>query len=132
MASAWPQLENLELIDARDILLLHRIAEITLHGLISLLRLCPNLRFFDLAIDATKLDGLRGDKPGGGVCNRLIKHPKLVDSPISDPEMVARILLDILPELDPSFMLNNTTMPREWFQIYRRMLASKKASGPAM
>ncbi|KAG2127724.1 uncharacterized protein EDB93DRAFT_1186129 [Suillus bovinus] len=78
-----------------------RTAEITFHGLISLLRLCPNLYYFDLALDATKLDDLQGDEPGGGVCNRLVKYARLIDSPISDPEVVARILFAILPELDP-------------------------------
>ncbi|KAG2345077.1 hypothetical protein BDR05DRAFT_988950 [Suillus weaverae] len=78
-----------------------RTAEITFRGLISLLKLCPNLYYFDLALDATKLDDLQGDKPGGGVCNRLVKYARLIDSPIGDPEVVARILMDILPELDP-------------------------------
>ncbi|KAG1753200.1 hypothetical protein EDB19DRAFT_815941 [Suillus lakei] len=41
-----------------------RTAEITFRGLISLLKLCPNLYYFDLALDATKLDDLQGDKPG--------------------------------------------------------------------
>jgi hypothetical protein len=78
----------------------NKTPKFTFYGLISLLELCPNLRFFNLAIDTTRLDGLRGDRPGGGVCNRLVKHPRLFDSHISDPEVVARILLDILPELE--------------------------------
>lgn len=78
-----------------------RTAEITFRGLISLLKICPNLYYFDLALDATKLDDLQGDNPGGGVCNRLVKYARLIDSPIGDPEVVARILMDILPELDP-------------------------------
>lgn len=113
-------------------------AEITFHGLISLLELCPNLRFFNLAIDATKLDGLRGDKPGGGVCNRLVKYPRLVDSRISDPEAVARILLDILPELEtiwgegspgPFTTVFNSTLPPGWDQVQQRILGSKATSG---
>ncbi|KAG1811143.1 uncharacterized protein BJ212DRAFT_1483811 [Suillus subaureus] len=110
--------------------------EITFHGLISLLELCPNLRFFNLAIDATKLDGLRGDKPGGGVCNRLVKYPRLIDSHISDPEAVARILLDILPELEtiwgegspgPFTTMFNSTLPQGWDQVHEIMLDSKAA-----
>ncbi|KAG1780442.1 hypothetical protein EV702DRAFT_964643 [Suillus placidus] len=135
MASAWPLLEELELFDCRN---LNRTAEITFHGLISLLELCPKLRFFNLAIDATKLDGLRGDKPGGGVCNRLVKYPRLIDSQISDPEAVARILLDILPELEtiwgegspgPFTAMFNPTLPQGWDQVYERISVSKAAGG---
>jgi hypothetical protein len=114
----------------------NRTTEITFHGLISLLELCPNLRFFNLAIDATKLDGLRGDKPGGGVCNRLVKYPRLVDSHISDPEAVARILLDILPELEtiwgegspgPFTAMFSSALPRGWEQVHEKILDSKAA-----
>ncbi|KIK34777.1 hypothetical protein CY34DRAFT_812698, partial [Suillus luteus UH-Slu-Lm8-n1] len=116
----------------------NRTAEITFHGLISLLELCPNLRFFNLAIDATKLDGLRGDKPGGGVCNRLVKYPRLIGSHISDPEAVARILLDILPELEtiwgegspgPSTEMFNPILPQGWEQVHERIRDSKAARG---
>ncbi|KAG2745785.1 hypothetical protein P692DRAFT_20783373 [Suillus brevipes Sb2] len=116
----------------------NRTAEITFHGLISLLELCPNLRFFNLAIDATKLDGLWGDKPGGGVCNRLVKYPRLIDSHISDPEAVARILLDILPELEsiwgegspgPFTDMFNSTLPQGWEQVHERIRDSKAARG---
>jgi hypothetical protein len=86
-----------------------RTAEITFHGLISLLQLCPNLYYFDLAIDATKLDGLQGHHPGGGVRNRLVKTARLIDSPVGDPLVVARILFDILPELDDVVGLNAPT-----------------------
>jgi hypothetical protein len=115
----------------------NRAAEITFHGLISLLKLCPNLRFFNLAIDATKLDGLRGDKPGGGVCNRLVKYPRLVDSHINDSEAVAHILLDILPELETLWgegspgpitdLLSLVTMPQGWKQVQQKIRNSKVA-----
>ncbi|KAG1858970.1 hypothetical protein DFJ58DRAFT_875891 [Suillus subalutaceus] len=135
MASAWPLLEELELFDCRN---LNQNPGITFHGLISLLELCPNLHFFNLAIDATKLDGLRGDKPGGGVCNRLVKYPRLVDSHISDPEAVARILLDILPELEtiwgegspgPFTTMFNSTLPQGWDQVHEIILDSKASRG---
>ncbi|KAG1739868.1 uncharacterized protein EDB91DRAFT_1134212 [Suillus paluster] len=117
-----------------------RTTEITFHGLISLLQLCPNLYYFDLALDATKLDGLQGDRPGGGVCNRLVKHAKLVDSPIGDPEVVAHILLDILPELDPLAGLNvplpaphlnwvpHNMTPQGWNMVRQIMLDSRNAT----
>ncbi|KAG2071873.1 hypothetical protein BDR04DRAFT_477240 [Suillus decipiens] len=111
-----------------------RTAEITFRGLISLLKLCPNLYYFDLALDATKLDDLQGDNPGGGVCNRLIKYARLIDSPISDPEVVARILFDILPELDPlagpnallpappQNMPPHNMVPQKWNVVRQRMM----------
>lgn len=111
-----------------------RTAEITFHGLISLLKLCPNLYYFDLALDATKLDDLQGDNPGGGVCNRLVKYARLIDSPISDPEAVARILFDILPELDPlagpnallpappQNMPPHNMVPQRWNTVRQRMM----------
>ncbi|KAG1739863.1 uncharacterized protein EDB91DRAFT_1134201 [Suillus paluster] len=114
----------------------NRATEITLQGLISLLRLCPNLRFFNLAIDTTKLDGLQDDEPGDGVCNRLVKYPRLVDSPISDPEAVARILLDIFPELETICgegshytTMFNEILPQGWLQVEAKILASKAARG---
>lgn len=112
--------------------------EITFHGLISLLELCPNLHFFNLAIDATRLDGLRGDKPGGGVCNRLVKYPRLVDSRVTEPEAVARILLDILPALEtiwgegspgPFTAMFNQTLPPGWDRVHEIILDSKAARG---
>ncbi|KAG2345078.1 hypothetical protein BDR05DRAFT_1058594 [Suillus weaverae] len=131
---AMPPFPDFNTTDPRS----NRTAEITFHGLISLLELCPKLRFFNLAIDATKLDGLRGDKPGGGVCNRLVKYPRLIDSQISDPEAVARILLDILPELEtiwgegspgPFTAMFNPTLPQGWDQVYERISVSKAAEG---
>ncbi|KAG1790716.1 uncharacterized protein HD556DRAFT_1537690 [Suillus plorans] len=111
-----------------------RTAELTFHGLISLLKLCPNLYYFDLALDATKLDDLQGDSPGGGVCNRLVKYARLIDSPIGDPEVVARILFDILPELDPLAGPNallavppqhlpaHNMTPQRWNLVRQRMI----------
>ena len=163
MASAWPQLEELSLVDSPAYghsppfldeppplppppglpqaswhPYIHHTAETTFHGLISLLRLCPHLRFFHVVIDATKLDGLRSDKPGGGVCNRRIKHVKLIDSPISDPEAVARILLDILPELK-SVLGSDTPswadtppftqhLPERWVRVQEIIRAAKEAT----
>lgn len=117
-----------------------RTAEITFRGLISLLKLCPNLCYFDLALDATKLDDLQGDKPGGGVCNRLVKYARLIDSPIGDPEVVARILFDILPELDPlagpnallpappQNMPPHNMVPHRWNTVRQKMMAFRHAT----
>ncbi|OAX39130.1 hypothetical protein K503DRAFT_865646 [Rhizopogon vinicolor AM-OR11-026] len=110
----------------------------TFHGLISLLELCPRLHYFDLNIDASKLDCLQGDKPGGGVCNRLVKRAKLIDSPVGDPEVVARILLDILPELDSLAGENALSLdpPHDvayqgWIAVHQIMVASKHATNRA-
>ncbi|OAX39127.1 hypothetical protein K503DRAFT_109340, partial [Rhizopogon vinicolor AM-OR11-026] len=111
-----------------------RTAEITFHGLISLLGVCPNLHYFDLAIDATKLDDLQGQNPGGGVCNRLVKTARLIDSPVGDPNVVARILLDILPELDdfigsnglPLIPHHNIT-PQGWLAVRQKMIDLRQA-----
>jgi len=110
-----------------------RTAEITFHGLISLLELCPNIRYFDLAIDATRLEGLEGDNPGGGVCNRLVREARLIDSPISDSLAVARILLDILPDLDDlagspfpwPFHPHHHMIPQRWLQVRQTMRDSR-------
>jgi hypothetical protein len=174
MASAWPQLEELELIDfptyghssflnapafiptpphpppppppglpqafppppPPPLMLslfgnpsVHRTAETTFHGLILLLRLCPRLRFFHVVIDATQLDGLRNDKPGGGVCNRRVRHVKLIDSPISDPEAVAHILLDILPELESVLGSHIPPFIHEgWTRVQEIISAAKEAT----
>jgi hypothetical protein len=79
--------------------------------------------------------GLQDDKPGSGVCNRLVKCARLIDSPVGDPGVVARILLDILPELDslagesdllPDPHYNVTT--QGWLAVRQIMLASKHAT----
>jgi len=85
-----------------------------------------------MIIDATKLDGLRSDKLGGGVCNRRIKHVKIIDSPISDPEAVARILLDILPELESVSWYNTPIfideVPQGWVRVQEIIRAAKEAT----
>ncbi|OJA07526.1 hypothetical protein AZE42_07697 [Rhizopogon vesiculosus] len=162
MAAAWPRLEKLELIDSRPRVLIPSpqlvlsevlgppnqppqplppmppagsIQAITFHGLISLLELCPRLHYFDLAIDASKLNGLQRDKPGGGVFNRLVRRARLIDSPVGDPEVVARILLDILPELDSLTGENallqeppHNVVYQEWLAVHQIMVASKHAT----
>lgn len=104
----------------------------TFHGLILLLKLCPHFRSFHMVIDATKLDGLRSDKPGGGVYNRWVKCVNLVGSPIGDPEVVARILLDILPELESVFGSNTLVLSQErpegWIRVQEIINAAKEAT----
>ncbi|OAX39129.1 hypothetical protein K503DRAFT_814556 [Rhizopogon vinicolor AM-OR11-026] len=162
MAAAWPRLEKLELIDSRPRVLITSpqlvlsevlappnqppqplppmspagsIQAITFHGLISLLELCPRLQYFDLAIDASKLNGLHGDKPGGGVFNRLVRSARLIDSSVGDPEVVSHILLDILPELDSLAGENallqeppHNVVYQGWLAVHQIMVASKHAT----
>ncbi|KAG0706741.1 hypothetical protein DFH29DRAFT_1076734 [Suillus ampliporus] len=71
----------------------------TFHGLIKLLRLCPALTSLALVIDATKLDGINLKCPGGGSCNKYLKHLVLGNSPIESPLRVALVLSGLFPHL---------------------------------
>ena len=111
---------------------MRRTAETTFHGLILLLKSCPRLRSFHVVIDTTKLDGLRNDKPGGGVCNRWDKYVNLMDSPISDPEVVARILPDILLQFE-SVLGSDAPLFRQephggWIRVQEIIRAAKEAT----
>ncbi|KAG2154022.1 hypothetical protein DEU56DRAFT_433788 [Suillus clintonianus] len=72
----------------------------TLHGLIALLRLCPSLTSLALVVDATKLDGINLKCPGGGRCNKHLKHLALGNSPVGSSLHVALILSGLFPHLE--------------------------------
>ncbi|KAG1750877.1 hypothetical protein EDB19DRAFT_1871440 [Suillus lakei] len=93
----WPKLEVLKIscyvaIDNTTIP--------TFHGLITLLQLCPALTSLALVVDATKLDGINLKCPGGGSCNKNLKHLILGNSPVESPLKVALILSGLFPHLE--------------------------------
>ena len=111
---------------------MRRTAETTFQSLILLLKSCPRLRSFHVVINATKLDGLRSDKPGSGVCNRWVKYVNIMGSPVNDPEVVARILLDIIPELESVLGSDAPLFSQEphggWIRVQEIIRAAKEAT----
>ncbi|KAH7929859.1 hypothetical protein BV22DRAFT_1029051 [Leucogyrophana mollusca] len=73
--------------------------KITLNGLIALLAHCSHLREVSLAMDATILDPITFQKPGGGVVNTAITVLSVGCSSIDDPTGVAVVLSAVLPSL---------------------------------
>ncbi|KAG0700860.1 hypothetical protein DFH29DRAFT_604027 [Suillus ampliporus] len=96
LVRAWPKLTVLKISDYVNI---HDTMVPTFHGLINLLRLCPNLMSLALVIDATKLEGIDLKCPGGGSCNKNIKSLTLGNSPI-EPLNVALVLSGLFPSLE--------------------------------
>lgn len=93
----WPKLEVLKISCCSSF---DDTTMPTLHGLIELLRLCPNLASLALVVDTTKLDGIDLKNPGGGNCNKHLKHLVLGDSPVGTPLKVALILSGLFPNLE--------------------------------
>jgi hypothetical protein len=94
----WPKLEVLKISCYNPI---HDNTTMpTLYGLIELLRLCPILTSIALVIDTTKLDGIDLKNPGGGRCNKYLKHLVLGNSPVGTPLNVALILSGLFPNLE--------------------------------
>ncbi|KAG1781719.1 hypothetical protein EV702DRAFT_603098 [Suillus placidus] len=93
----WPKLEVLKISCYNPI---DNTTMPTLHGLIELIRLCPILTSLVLVIDATKLDGIDLKSPGGGSCNKYLKHLVLGNSPLGIPLKVALILSGLFPNLE--------------------------------
>ncbi|KAG1870775.1 hypothetical protein DFJ58DRAFT_24470 [Suillus subalutaceus] len=93
----WPKLEVLKISCYNPV---DNTTMPTLHGLIELLQLCPILTSLALVIDATKLDGIDLKSPGGGSCNKHLKHLVLGNSPVGTPLKVALILSGIFPNLE--------------------------------
>ncbi|KII86234.1 hypothetical protein PLICRDRAFT_55960 [Plicaturopsis crispa FD-325 SS-3] len=97
MARAWPSLQTLWLGQGSVGWLV--TSQVTVFGLATLLRYCPELQNLRIVLDASKLTT--------GVCsidkqfpaNNKIKKLSLANSPIENPAAVAAILSDILPNL---------------------------------
>ncbi|OAX38856.1 hypothetical protein K503DRAFT_800109 [Rhizopogon vinicolor AM-OR11-026] len=85
IVKSWPRLERLDLGTG----FLWKIQpRLTFQGLVVVLLSCPNLRELGLVFDATKLDPLTAEKPGGGVCNMNITTLCVGCSPIEQPRRV--------------------------------------------
>ncbi|KAH7926839.1 hypothetical protein BV22DRAFT_1127844 [Leucogyrophana mollusca] len=97
IASSLPSIERLNLGTRY---FWEETPKLTLNGLIVLLTHCPQLRKLGLVIDATVLDPVTQEKPGGGVMNTTITTLSVGCSKIHDPTKVAVLLSAILPSLN--------------------------------
>ncbi|KAG2111190.1 uncharacterized protein F5147DRAFT_686696 [Suillus discolor] len=96
LVNAWPKLKTLRLSCYRDPTI---TVMPTFHGLINVLRLCPELVSLSLVIDTTQLDGINVKSPGNGNRNNGLQELILGNSPISSPLDVALVLNSLLPNL---------------------------------
>ncbi|KAG2120386.1 hypothetical protein DEU56DRAFT_928412 [Suillus clintonianus] len=71
----------------------------TFHGLINVLRRCPELVSLYLVVDTTQLDGIDVKSPGNGIRNDGLQELVLGNSPISSPLYVALVLSSLFPNL---------------------------------
>ncbi|KII93116.1 hypothetical protein PLICRDRAFT_380502 [Plicaturopsis crispa FD-325 SS-3] len=91
IAHGWPSLRVLQLEGWS------RPSRITMSGLMSLIRLCPDLDRLSIGINATSNDISPSD--GLATVNRKLTHLYLGNSEIEDPSAVAPILSASLPNL---------------------------------
>lgn len=96
LVRGWPKLQ---VLDISRFVAVRATTIPTLHGLISLLQLCPALTSLTLVIDITKLDGIDFKSPGGGICNNHLEKLVLSNSPMKSPLNVALILSGLFPNL---------------------------------
>ncbi|KII86227.1 hypothetical protein PLICRDRAFT_177804 [Plicaturopsis crispa FD-325 SS-3] len=94
MARAWPLLRSLKLSPRLG---WRKRSKITLKGLATLLKLCPNLHKLGIVLDATVVD--RQSIRNAIMRNRHIDTLQLGNSEIGDYGKVAAVLSDFLPRL---------------------------------
>ncbi|KAG0698616.1 hypothetical protein DFH29DRAFT_1081724 [Suillus ampliporus] len=97
LVRAWPKLKSLKI---SCFVTIGTTTVPTFHGLISLLRLCPELISLVLVIDTTKLEGIDLKCPGSGSRNKNLKSLTLGNSSIESPLNVALVLSDLFPNLE--------------------------------
>ncbi|KAH7908724.1 hypothetical protein BJ138DRAFT_323541 [Hygrophoropsis aurantiaca] len=97
MAQAWPRLLSLDLSYREDGWELE--PEITLHGLLPLLRNCPGLQHLGIVVDGRYITANPHKLPGGGVRNTSLTTLWLADSPITRPPLVAAFLSSVAPNI---------------------------------
>ncbi|KAH7905453.1 hypothetical protein BJ138DRAFT_772702 [Hygrophoropsis aurantiaca] len=96
-AMAWPNLETLWLYHS----IWPRPLGITFQGLSHLVKFCPNLKRLALAFDATNVYFVGGELQDAS--NHTIKLLYALNSPLSDPGSVARLLKCLFPRLKRVF-----------------------------
>lgn len=130
LVKAWPKLKIFRFSCYRDPA---STVLPTFHGLINVLRLCPELVSLSLIIDTTQLDGIDVKSPGNGICNNGLQELVLGNSPISSPLDVALVLSSLLPNLPevnlslwisgPLYALFNKLQAEQW-RLVNRLLDS--------
>ncbi|KAG1870205.1 hypothetical protein DFJ58DRAFT_723102 [Suillus subalutaceus] len=96
LVKAWPKLKIFRLGCYRDPA---STVLPTFHGLVNVLRLCPELASLSLVIDTTQFDGIDVKSPGSGIRNNGLQELVLGNSLIGSPLDVALVLSSLLPNL---------------------------------
>ncbi|KAG5635578.1 hypothetical protein H0H81_010743 [Sphagnurus paluster] len=95
ISEAWPHLRHLELGDGN----ISAHSPVTLQGLLSLVRGCPDLETLTLTLDARMDKFPLHAPPGMGACSPKLTKLRLGHSLIRNPENVALFLADVFPNL---------------------------------
>ncbi|KAJ7471630.1 hypothetical protein B0H11DRAFT_1811909 [Mycena galericulata] len=96
MASAWPRLENLALVTSRD---RHMDSCVTLEGIYSFAKHCPNLRTLRMVFDATIVPKLL-DHAQTRVAQERLNFMDVASSAIRKPRRISTFLFKIFPGLN--------------------------------
>lgn len=116
LAMALPNLWHLDLVAEFNWPVVSRI---TLHGLISLVKYCPELHSLGIVVDATTF-AISSDKPGGGAKCRDLHVVYFGNSRISDPPVVAAVLSDIFPNIEDIFAWDDDNLDDQHTDIEAR------------
>ncbi|KAG0693303.1 hypothetical protein DFH29DRAFT_964674 [Suillus ampliporus] len=131
LVNSWPKLRIFRLS------CYHNCANTTLptfHGLINLLKLCPELVSLSLVIDTTHLTGIDLKSLRNGVCNNRLQELVLGNSPIDSVPTVALILNSLFPNLKevnlgpwrsgPLYSLTDKTRKIDQWKSVNRLLGA--------
>ena len=95
LAICWPNMQSIALGTHWG---WRQQSDVTLKGLLSLVRHCPQLESIGLVMNAITAE-ISSQRPGGGVRRPKVTSLNVGDSRISDPLSVAAFLSDIFPRL---------------------------------
>ncbi|KAG0697947.1 hypothetical protein DFH29DRAFT_944071 [Suillus ampliporus] len=95
LAICWPNLQNIALGTHWG---WRQQSDVTLKGLLSLVRHCPQLESIGLVMNAVTTD-ITSQRPGGGVRRPKVTSLNVGDSRVGDPLAVAAFLSDVFPRL---------------------------------
>ncbi|KAH7914799.1 hypothetical protein BJ138DRAFT_999222, partial [Hygrophoropsis aurantiaca] len=135
MAVAWPKLQILSIGESRC---WQQPSYITLQGLATFLKLCPNISGLTIALDTTNVGGVTLDRPGDGVVGKNLESLDVLDSKLNQFAImsIAVFLSDIGPHVQDinafgnPYLLRNTihasTYRDRWESVFLNFLTILK------
>ncbi|EIW83265.1 hypothetical protein CONPUDRAFT_152291 [Coniophora puteana RWD-64-598 SS2] len=134
LAPAWPHLRTFStscvIHELAALGYRHEEGRLTFEGVETLIRCCSHLQEVKVSLDA-RVKVAEGflDEARDGPCNRAISRIDLVDSPVDDPHVVARVLKHLLPSLTSIRHDGDDGSRTAWKQIEQLL---NKEGGPGL